>query len=255
MKSTEQQAATALGDLCGRYALDEAQCERLAVLLDMLCRDPSAPTAIRDPPTAIDMHFADSLAGLEVEILARAASIADLGSGAGLPGLPLAVALPGSTVSLIESQGRKCAFLEAMVAAAGVSNAEVVNLRAEQWDGGLARQDAVVARALAAPAVVAEYAAPLLRLGGVLVDWRGRRDPSEEQAVLAAISELGLARQEVRRVQPFPAAHDRHLHVYLKVQETPQRFPRRPGIARKRPLGAAKAALAGTVTATDRARR
>jgi 16S rRNA (guanine527-N7)-methyltransferase len=255
VKSIEQRASDALADLCRRYSLDEAQCERLAVLLDMLCRDPAAPTTIRNPLAAIDMHLADSLAGLEVERLVRAATIADLGSGAGLPGLPLAVALPGGTVSLIESQGRKCAFLEAVVMAAGVGNAEVVNLRAERWGGGLARQDAVVARALAAPAVVAEYAAPLLRLGGVLVDWRGRRDPTEEQAALTAISALGLARQEVRRVQPFPAAEDRHLHVYVKVRETPPRFPRRPGIARKRPLGAAKSVSTGTLTAADRARR
>ncbi len=101
----------------------------------------------------------------------------------------------------------------------------------------LARNDAVVARALAAQPVVLEYAAPLLRLGGTLVDWRGAREPEEERAALAAAAELGLRRAEVLQVEPFAGARNHHLHLYLKVRDTPERFPRRAGMARKRPLG------------------
>jgi 16S rRNA (guanine527-N7)-methyltransferase len=110
--------------------------------------------------------------------------------------------------------------------------------RAEEWSAGVARSDAVLARALAPQTVVLEYAAPLLRMGGALVDWRGRRDPSAEEAADRAASVLGLRRVETRRVTPFEQATDHHLHVFAKVEETPARFPRRPGIARKRPLGA-----------------
>jgi 16S rRNA (guanine527-N7)-methyltransferase len=94
-----------------------------------------------------------------------------------------------------------------------------------------------VARALAPQPVVLEYAAPLLRIGGVLVDWRGRRDRERERQSAAAIQQLGLRSVQLRRTAPFEGARDRHLHVFEKVAITPARFPRRAGIARKRPLG------------------
>jgi 16S rRNA (guanine527-N7)-methyltransferase len=97
--------------------------------------------------------------------------------------------------------------------------------------------DVVTSRALAPQPVVLEYAAPLLRLGGTLVDWRGRRDPPGERAAERAAAVLGLRRVNVREVRPFARATDRHLHVFEKVSETPARFPRRTGVARKRPLG------------------
>jgi 16S rRNA (guanine527-N7)-methyltransferase len=86
--------------------------------------------------------------------------------------------------------------------------------------------------------VLAEYAAPLLRKDGVLVAWKGRRDAAEERDAVAAAAELGLAVEEIRPVDPYPGAEHRHLHVLRKVAPTPDRFPRRPGMARKRPLRA-----------------
>jgi len=109
--------------------------------------------------------------------------------------------------------------------------------RAEEWREGFSQNDLAVARALAPQPVVLEYAAPLLRIGGTLVDWRGKRAPEQEHAAERAASLLGLQLEEIRRVTPFAAATDHHLHVFVKVAETPSRFPRKPGIARKRPLG------------------
>ena len=83
-----------------------------------------------------------------------------------------------------------------------------------------------------------EYAAPLLAAGGALVAWKGRRDGAEEADGAAAADRLGLAVGGVVRVQPFPTARDRHLHLYLKVGSTPNQYPRRPGMARKRPIRA-----------------
>jgi 16S rRNA (guanine527-N7)-methyltransferase len=148
------------------------------------------------------------------------------------------VALPRAEVRLIESQRRKCEFLGRMLAAAEIENASVVCARAEEWTEGLGTNDVVMARALAPQPVVLEYAAPLLRLGGGLVEWRGRRDRDEEHVAAAAATTLGMELREVRDVQPFAGATDRHLHVWVKTAETPARYPRRTGMARKRPLGA-----------------
>jgi 16S rRNA (guanine527-N7)-methyltransferase len=191
------------------------------------------------------VHVADSLSGLEVDGLASARRIADVGAGAGFPGLVLAIALPSARVDLIESAGRKAAVIDRLIQAAKVSNARSVVARAEEWarlpvplGGGREAYEAVAARAVAALPVLVEYAAPLLRMGGVLVAWKGARDPGEEAAGQRAAEEVGLALAEVRRTVPFPEARDRHLHVYRKVAPTPERFPRRPGMAAKRPLGA-----------------
>jgi 16S rRNA (guanine527-N7)-methyltransferase len=165
--------------------------------------------------------------------------IADLGSGAGFPGLALAAALPDARVYLVESVGRKCEFLSRAIGVVGLENVEVVHARAEEWVDGTEACDVVTARALAALPVVVEYAAPLLRDGGVLVAWKGRRDEGEERDGAAAAAETGLEPVEVRRVQPFPEARDRHLHLMRKVRPTPDRFPRRAGMAAKRPLRAA----------------
>ncbi len=218
-------------------ALTSAQELQIARLLAALEADEHAPTTIREPQLASQAHIADSLAALELGALSGARRIADLGSGAGFPGLALAVALPGAEVSLVESQRRKCEFLERLRAAGRVENARVVCARAEEWGAGLGTNDVVLARALAPQAVVLEYAAPLMRMGGTLVDWRGRRDEAGEREADRASALLGMARDEVRRVIPFAGASDHHLHVFTKVQKTPPRFPRRAGIARKRPLG------------------
>ncbi|HXO08045.1 MAG TPA: 16S rRNA (guanine(527)-N(7))-methyltransferase RsmG [Solirubrobacteraceae bacterium] len=224
-----------------RYGLDRAAEGRLATLLDALTGDPLAPTSVRDPRRVLEDHLADSLVALDLAAVRNAAQIADLGSGAGVPGLPLAIALPGAEVYLVESNGRKCQFISRLIAACGLANATVVNARAEDWPDGLGRFDLVTARALAPLAVVAEYAAPLLRLGGTLLVWRGRRDPADEQSALVAAGELGLDMPEAIAVDPYPGAANRHLQPMIKRAPTPQRFPRRTGMARKRPLGGASA--------------
>ena len=162
--------------------------------------------------------------------------LADLGAGAGLPGLALAAGLPETRVVLIESVGRKGAFMERCIAAMGLANAEVVTTRAEEWRDGIGICDVVTARALAPLNALLEYAAPLLRDDGILVAWKGRRDEEEERDGAVAASRLGMSIEEVRRVSPFPEAQDRHLVVARKIAPTPPGFPRRAGMARKRPL-------------------
>jgi len=218
--------------------LSAGQRRQLDAVLAVLESDEHAPTAIREAGRAAEVHIADSLGALDLGALADADRIVDLGSGAGFPGAPIAIALPHAKVTLVESQRRRCEFLERMCTAAGIANARVVWTRAEAWREGRCRHDAALARALAPQPVVLEYAAPLLRVGGTLIDWRGRRSPEQEGAAERAAAALGLCRVEMRHMTPFPGASDHHLHVFAKVGRTPARFPRRPGIARKRPLGA-----------------
>jgi 16S rRNA (guanine527-N7)-methyltransferase len=226
-----------IDELIQRYGLPELAQRRLEELLDRVATDPIAPTTVTDPAGIMRDHLADSLVALELPQVRAARTIADLGSGAGFPGLPLAVALPRSQVWLVESNGRKCTFIVHAAEASDITNVQVVNARAEAWLDGMASCDLVVARALAPLAVVAEYAAPLLRVGGTLVAWRGRRDHADEESGARAAAELGLEPAPPMRVEPYPGALHRHLHPIAKVAETPARFPRRPGIARKRPLG------------------
>ena len=166
-----------------------------------------------------------------------------MGAGAGFPGLVLALALPRAQVDLIESAGRKTAVIDRLIQAASIPNARSVTARVEDFGrvpgalgGGAGFYDAVTARAVGPLAVLVEYAAPLLRDGGVLVAWKGARDAGEEAAGAAAAREVGMAVEEVLPAKPYPASENRHLHVFRKVSPTPDRFPRRAGMAKKRPL-------------------
>jgi len=226
-----------VADLAARFDLSAATATRLERLIELLVENPEAPTTVRDRRAVVDDHLADSLVALELPEVRSARVVADLGAGAGPPGLVLAAALPEAHVALVESSRRKSAFIARAIEASQLDNAAAICTRAEAWTEGRDRHDLVTARALAAPAVVAEYAAPLLRIGGFLLLWRGIREPDAEQAGERAAAELGLEPVRTLRVQPYAQVRNRHLHLMVKVAETPARFPRRPGIAAKRPLG------------------
>jgi 16S rRNA (guanine527-N7)-methyltransferase len=233
-------ASQTVEQLAERHQLTVGQCSQLAALLAVLAQDPHAPSAVTDAGRAATVHLADSLSALELPAVTGATRIADIGSGAGFPGLPLAIALPSAQVALVESAARKCAYLERVCSTAGIGNATVVATRAETWTDGAAQHDLVTARAVASLAVLCEYAAPLLRLGGALVAWKGPAGESEAAAALVAAGELGLTATDVVRVAPYPGSEGHRLFVYAKTAETPARFPRRPGMARKHPLGVAR---------------
>jgi 16S rRNA (guanine527-N7)-methyltransferase len=176
-------------------------------------------TATRDPVEARRVHVEDSLAGLEL-VRGFAGPIVDVGSGGGAPGIPLAAALPDRDVTLLEASERKCAFLER--AAQSFPNVRVVRGRAEEQEPD--RFGVAVAKALAQPAVAAEWCLPLVRPGGVAILWVG---PSVEAARVGRAAGH-LAGELVESPPGFL--------VLEKVGPTPEGFPRRPGMARKRPL-------------------
>ncbi len=213
---------------------------QLEPIVDLLAAESSAPSSPAATRNAWTVHVADSLSGLELDDLAAAATICDVGAGAGFPGLALAAALPDSRVDLVESIGRKCEFIERAAAAGGIANARVVNARAEDWAAGEGREayEAVTARAVGRLSTLAELASPLLKPNGVLVAWKGKRDPDEEAELERAAETLAMTPEEVRWVGPYAGSENRHLHLIRKGAATPADLPRRAGMAKKRPRGA-----------------
>ena len=213
---------------------------KLETVLALIAADPRSLTSVRDPEEAWRAHVADSLTGLEVPALCGARSIADLGAGAGFPGIVLALALPEAQVDLVESVGRKCEFMRDAIAEAEVPNARVVNARSEEHAAvgasGREAYDAVTARAVARLATLAELASPLLREGGALVAWKGRRDPDEEEELDRALGATAMERLSVIEVGESAGYEHRHLHILRKSGITPDNLPRRPGMAKKRTL-------------------
>lgn len=226
-----------LDQLAECHGLEAAAVARLAALLELLATDVGAPSAVTEVSAAVDIHVADSLTALGLSAIRDARRIADIGSGAGFPGLVLAIALPDAEVALVESNRRKCDFLERARALTGASNARVVCARAEAWTDGLGFNDAVTARAVGSLALLCEYAAPLLVVGGALVAWKGAAPAGERASGDSAARDVGLEPGPVLRTEPYTGSSGHHLHMYLKRADTPSSFPRRPGVARKHPLG------------------
>jgi 16S rRNA (guanine(527)-N(7))-methyltransferase RsmG len=212
-----------VGELAARYGVEAEPLERL---LEALAAEPDPPTTVADP---VRDHLADSLA--VIPLIDPPRRVADIGSGAGFPGLVLAASFPRASVFLVESQRRHAAVAQRLGTEAGLSNVRVLPVRVEEVPEREAF-DLVTARAVAPLAVLVE----LLTAGGRFVAWKGARDEEEELAAARAAATVGLAPEEVVKVEPFPGAHSRHLHFYVKTAQTPDRFPRRPGMARKRPL-------------------
>lgn len=231
------------GELLSRVAIGGIRA--LRELLELLAADEHAPTTVRDPQEAWRTHVLDSLSGLHVPQLAAARRIADVGAGAGFPGIALAAALPDAHVDLVEASSRKCEFMRRALEHTRIDNARVVCARAEEWaaprppDGGRESCDAVTSRAVGRLSTLAELASPLLGEGGVLVAWKGRRDPDEEAEAERAAEPLSMRPQEVLEMGWAAGFEHRHLHVFLKSGPTPPGLPRRSGMAKKRPFGSA----------------
>ena len=176
-------------------------------------------TGLRDLDAARRVLLDDALLAVPV-VEASSGGIVDVGSGGGSPGIPIAIALPSRDVTLLEAERRKCRFLERF--AAELPNLSVVWGRAEEQP--VERYGVALAKALAKPPVAVELCLPLVRTGGVAVVWVG--ETADTDAAAAAAAQLGGTLER---------AGD-GLLVLRKVAPTPPGFPRRPGMAKKRPL-------------------
>jgi 16S rRNA (guanine527-N7)-methyltransferase len=218
--------------------LDPAGRQALGRVLELLAEERASVSSVVDE-RAWRVHVADSLTGLEVPELVGAQRIADVGAGAGFPGLALAVALPGAQVDLIESVSRKCAFMRRAVGEAEIANATVLDTRSEDWASSDGREayEAVTARAVGRLSTLAELASPLLKPNGVLIAWKGKRDEEEEAQLVRASESLAMRPEQILNVGDRAGSKHRHLHIIRKSGPTPPNLPRRPGIAKKRPKG------------------
>ena len=194
-------------------------------------------TSLADDIDIIDKHFIDSLLLVRYEPLRYEVRVADVGTGAGLPGLPIRIYRPDIRLLLLESVGKKTGFLKHVVAKLELENVDVVNDRAEvaaRSSEHRERYDLVVARCVAHLSVLAEYCLPLVSVGGKFVAYKGSKAETEVIDAEAAIEELGGHFERLERDDTYA---DRRALIFIeKVKETPDKYPRRPGVPQKRPL-------------------
>ncbi len=227
------------------FDLNAGQSAALARYADLiLAWRQSNITAVRTPEEIAHTLIGDALSLLDVAELRRreGEEWVDLGAGAGLPGIPLAIALPNASMTLLESVGKKCRFLEAAVDVAGIAaRSRVACARSEEYaaKGQQGREafGVVLARAVAPLPVLLELASPLLQVGGVLVASKTHRALAQESGAGEHVApRCGLLLKEII-VLPRSPLHDGACVVYEKMQPTPDLLPRREGMAGKRPLG------------------
>ncbi|GHV27697.1 ribosomal RNA small subunit methyltransferase G [Clostridia bacterium] len=192
-----------------------------------ICADVSAPDVI-------ERVILDSLAPLSVPgLIPRDARVADIGSGAGLPGIPLAIARGDAAFVLIESQAKRADFLRRAVDALGLA-ATVENTRAETYaKTARASIDTVVCRAVSSLAVLMEYAAPLLVIGGALIAYKGPNVADETEAAVCAAEILGMSVENYINVTIPNADWSHGLAIARQISACPAKFPRREGMAEK----------------------
>ena len=198
-------------------------------------------TAIVEPREIQRKHFLDSLTvslAIPEEVLTGGA-LMDIGSGGGFPGLPLKIVWPGLRVTLVESVGKKAAFLRHLLETLGLEGAEVRDLRAESLahDPELREAfDVVASKSVAELRSLAELTLPFCRIGGRVVAQKGPQVEDELGRAERAVSLLGGELERVEAVDLEEIDEPRCLVVLRKIAPSPSRYPRRPGIPAKRPL-------------------
>jgi 16S rRNA (guanine527-N7)-methyltransferase len=221
--------------------LDRGRREHLLEYAGLLASyDRANVIGTRDLDGILLAHVLDSLSCFLHEPLLRAGRLADVGSGGGLPGIPIKIMQPDLTATLVEATGKKASFLRYALDSLSLGGAEVANTRAE--DLGLAHRGAyevVTSRAVARLSVVAEYCVPLLESGGWAIAMKGRLEQDELSEGRRAVDTLGARVAGITKVPMLSEVgeKERNLVILEKIRETPARYPRRPGVVAKRPLG------------------
>ncbi len=205
--------------------------------------DQSNVIGTRDLNSIVLNHVLDSLSCFLFGPLSSAGRLADVGSGGGLPGIPIKIAKPDLHTTLIESTGKKSRFLDYAAGVLALSGVTVADARVEDLARSSAHRgtyDVATTRAVAHLSVVAEYCVPLLRVGGCAISMKARLEGAELFEGRRAVELVGARISECIPVPFIPEAGDRERQLVIieKVRETHPRYPRKPGTPTKRPLGA-----------------
>lgn len=197
-------------------------------------------TGILDPEEIVVKHFLDSLSvHLVLPDRPSTLSLIDVGSGAGFPGLPLKIALPGLRLTLLEATGKKTLFLQHIVETLKLTGVTIVTARAEEAGRRpehRERYDVAVARAVAPLPVLAEYTLPLVKVGGRVILQKGQHPADEVKLAANALGILGGRINQILPVTVPGLAAERHLVVIQKNKPAPPQYPRRPGLPAKKPI-------------------
>ena len=196
-------------------------------------------TAVLDPEEMVDRHYLDSAAPLALGLIPQGARVIDVGTGAGLPGIPLCILRPDLRVTLLDAQRKRVTFLQAAIEALELP-AQAVHMRAEDAARDEARREAydvAVSRAVAATPTLLELTLPFVRVGGRAIAWKGPGLQAELEQARRAAHLLGGALEGVLDA-PVPGRDWQHvLLVCAKRQKTARQYPRRAGLPGKNPLG------------------
>lgn len=196
-------------------------------------------TAIRDVEGIRTKHFLDSLTCIQAWRDSPPASLIDVGTGAGFPGIPLKIIYPAMQLTLVESVGKKAAFCRHVCDVLGFDRVEVVQARAEEVGQNKKyreRFDWAVARAVANLPTLAEYLLPLARVGGGVLAQKGDSGPAEAHAAERSLRMLGGHLRQLIAVNLPGVVEDRFLVVIDKIAATPPNYPRRVGVPAKSPI-------------------
>lgn len=196
-------------------------------------------TAITDYDEVMKKHFVDSLSLVKTYDVTKTATLIDVGTGAGFPGLALKIAYPNLQVTLLDSLNKRIKFLNEVITQLGLTGVETVHGRAEDFakQGKLrGKFDLCVSRAVANMTSLSEYCLPFVKIGGEFISYKSEKTNAEMDNAQKAISVLGGKYERCEEFNLPDSDIFRNLVVIKKVKETPKQYPRKAGVPTKDPI-------------------